>query len=126
MGREIEVKHKEWQLEYFKVKYNIPERYFVVRYEVLVHQDLVALLHQDVEEFLVQSYWWQQWYISSLPAIQVRIILLAIYRKFGHKLRLASRALDGVITQTLLKPWEQFLFPQILLAFWARFLNLKK
>lgn len=58
MRREVQVKHEQRQFQELEVQYDVPEGDFVIADKVLVHEDLISLLHQDVEELFVQGYWW--------------------------------------------------------------------
>lgn len=58
MRREVQVKHEQRQFQELEVQYDVPESDFVIADKVLVHEDLISLLHQDVEELFVQGYRW--------------------------------------------------------------------
>ena len=84
--RKVEIEHKQRQLQNFEVQDDVPEDLFVISNEFLIHQNLIALLHQNVEELFVKRDRRQQRNGRALASVQVRVILLTINRELRHEL----------------------------------------
>lgn len=103
MRRIVQVKHEVGQPQNLKVKNDVPEHHLVVSDEVVLHQNLVALLRYYIDKLFVKLEGWQQLNGVTSLSIDVAVFTLAVHFELWNELLLANRTLAGVTAQVSLE-----------------------
>ena len=109
-GTVVQVYHEVRQLQDLEVQDDVPEDHLVVPDEVVLEQDLVALLRNNIGELLVQLKRWQQLDGVSCLAVYEVVLALGVDFELWNELLVADRALAGVAAEVALEPGQQLLF----------------